>query len=106
MSGSPSDTLPARMAFSRTDRIVVPDCVVTRAVKGSTVLLHTETGRYFTLDDIGGRVWTVLTSSASIQDAHDTLQSEYAADAGEVARDIDALIEALCREGLAEVRRG
>jgi hypothetical protein len=94
------------MAFANTDRIVVPDGVVTRAIKGSTVLLHTATGRYFTLDDIGGRVWTVLTSSATIQDAHDTLRSEYDADATELDRDIDALIETLCREGLAEVRRG
>ena len=71
------DTLPTEMLMSPGDRLIPSDSVVTRVVNGSTVLLNTDTGRYFTLDEVGGRAWTVLTSSPSIQDARDQLLDEY-----------------------------
>ena len=67
------DRLPTEILMSPGDRLVPSDSVVTRVVNGSTVLLNTDTGRYFTLDEVGGRAWTVLTSSPSIQDARDRL---------------------------------
>ena len=88
------------------DRLVPSDSVVTRVVNGSTVLLNTDTGRYFTLDEIGGRAWTVLTSSPSIQDAHDRLLDEYAVDPNELMRDLEMLIASLKEQGLVEVGRG
>jgi len=86
------------------DRLLVPHGVVTRAVDGSTVLLNTVTGRYFTLDDVGSRAWTVLTSSASIQAAYDTLLSEYQVEPGQLRLDLETLIESLGVQGLAEIR--
>jgi hypothetical protein len=88
-----------------TDRLVVPPGVVTRAVEGRTVLLHTATGRYFTLDPIGTRAWALLTSSPSIVSARDTLLAEYDVDPGQLDRDLEELVERLEAEGLVEVRR-
>ena len=94
------------MSMSPRDRIVASESVVTRVVNGSTVLLNTDTGRYFTLDDIGGRAWTVLTSSSSIQEAHDRLLNEYAAESADLMRDLETLIAGLQAQGLVEVARG
>jgi hypothetical protein len=94
------------MSMSPGDRLIPSECVVTRIVNGSTVLLNTDTGRYFTLDDVGGRAWTVLTSSPSIQDARDRLLDEYAVDPVELMHDLDALIASLRQQGLVEVGRG
>ncbi len=87
------------------DRLVVPDHVVTRDVKGDTVLLNTETGRYFTLDEIGSRAWTLLTTSSSILAARDALLAEYAAEPVDLDRDLSALVDHLMARGLVEVRR-
>ena len=88
------------------DRLIPSESVVTRVVNGATVLLNTDTGRYFTLDEIGGRAWTVLTSSSSIEEARDRLLGEYAVEPAELMRDLEALIASLRDQGLAEVGRG
>jgi coenzyme PQQ synthesis protein D (PqqD) len=94
------------MPMSPADRLIASDCVVTRVVNGATVLLNTDTGRYFTLDDVGGRAWTVLTSSPSIEEARDRLLDEYAADPVDLMRDLETLIASLTEQGLVEVGRG
>jgi hypothetical protein len=86
--------------------VVVPERVVTRAVKGATVLLNTETGRYFTLDAIGSRSWTLLTSCPSIGEARDRLMAEFAADPDVLARDLEALVAHLTERGLVEIDGG
>jgi hypothetical protein len=94
------------MKVSLADRVVVPERVVTRAVKGSTVLLNTETGRYFTLDAVGSRSWTLLISCASIGEARDRLLAEFAADADVLGRDLEALVANLAERGLLEIDGG
>jgi hypothetical protein len=86
------------------DRLVVPDCVVTRAIDGATVLLNVDTGHSFLLDDIGTRAWTVLTACSSIQDAYDTLLAEYHVEPEQLRRDLDALVDHLDAQGLLEIR--
>ena len=94
------------MAVSASDRLVVPTGVVARIVKGQTVLLNADTGRYFALDEIGSRAWTLLTSLSSVDAAREALQAEFLADPADLARDVDALIERLLESGLVEVQRG
>ena len=102
----PFDTLPARMPMSSRDRLVASEAAVTRVVNGSTVLLNTETGRYFALDEVGGRAWMALTTSSSIQAARDQLLAEFSADPDELMRDLEILIASLEEYGLIEVGRG
>jgi hypothetical protein len=88
------------------DRLVISDRVVARAVSGATVLLNLDTGRSFMLDDVGARAWSVLMSSASIQDAYDSLLSEYQVEPDQLRTDLSALIVDLEAQGLLEIRRG
>ena len=93
------------MPSSFSGRLVVPRGVVTRAVERSTVLLNSQSGRYFTLDEIGTRAWSVLTTSPSIQAGYDALLLEFAADPDRLARDLAELIDSLSSLGLAEIER-
>ena len=88
------------------DRLVVSDRVVARAVSGATVLLNLDTGRSFMLDDVGARAWSVLMSSASIQDAYESLLTEYEVEPDQLRTDLIALIADLEAQGLLEIRRG
>ena len=84
---------------------MVPRGIVTRAVGGSTVLLNSQTGRYFTLDDIGTRAWTALIESTSIQSAFDRLVAEFQADPQQLRIDLEGLIDDLAERGLVEIQR-
>ena len=76
---------------------------MTRTVEGTTVLLNIETGRSFALDEVGTRVWTLLTSSPSAQGAYEALLAEYQVDPEELRRDVESLIESLGARDLVEI---
>ena len=88
------------------DRLVISDRVVARAVSGATVLLNLDNGRSFMLDDVGARAWSVLMSSASIQEAYDSLLTEYQVEPDQLRTDLASLIIDLEAQGLLEIRRG
>lgn len=88
------------------DRLVASDRVVARPVSGATVLLNLDTGRSFMLDDVGARTWSVLMASASIQEAFDSLLTEYEVEPDQLRTDLTTLIADLEAQGLLEIRRG
>jgi hypothetical protein len=65
-----------------------------------------QTGRYFGLDEVGTRMWAVLTTSVSLQAAFDTLLAEYDIDEQQLQRDLRTLVEKLVEHGLVEIRDG
>ena len=82
----------------------MPDHVVTRLVDGLTVLLDVDSGRTFSLDDIGTRAWQALIEAPSVQAAVEQLQREYEAEPGELERDLRALIDRLASAQLLQVQ--
>jgi hypothetical protein len=90
------------VSLART-RVSVPDHVMTRAVSGSTVLLDIESGRSFTLDPVGTRVWNLLAESGSAHVAYDTLINEFAVEPQDLERDLHALIGQLAAQGLLQL---
>ena len=82
----------------------MPDHVVTRLVDGMTVLLDVDSGRTFSLDDIGTRAWQVLIEAPTIQAAVEQLQREYHAEPGELERDLLALIDRLVSAQLMQLQ--
>ena len=85
-------------------RVIMPDHVVTRLVDGLTVLLDVDSGRTFSLDDIGTRAWQALIEAPSVQAAVEQLQREYEAEPGELERDLRALIDRLASAQLLQVQ--
>jgi len=85
-------------------RVVIPDHVVTRLVDGMTVLLDVDSGRTFSLDDIGTRAWQALIEAPTVQAAVEQLQREYDAEPGELERDLLALIDRLASAQLLQLQ--
>jgi len=87
-----------------TRRVVASERVLVRLVDDQAVLLDSTTGRYFTLDAVGTRAWTLLTSLPSIAAVCETLSGEFAAEPTEVRRDVLALVDELDAAGLVEIQ--
>ena len=90
----------AAMTISFSDRVVVPDGVLISHLQEEAVILNLESERYFGLDDVGTRFLTVLTSSESIEAAHQQLAAEYQVDPQDLRHDLLALVEKLIDQGL------
>lgn len=76
-------------------RVTVPDHVITRVVGGSTVILDVQSGRSFTLDAVGSRVWALLEETGTLGDTIQMLQREFLGDGADVEQDVIALVERL-----------
>jgi hypothetical protein len=90
------------MAISLTTRISVPADVLVQELQGESVILNVNSGRYFGLDEVGSRMWQALTTSPSIQAAHEVLLGEYDVDAEVLRRDFHDFVEKLVEQGLLE----
>ena len=84
-------------------RIRVPATVVSRVVDDATVLLDTATGRYFSLDAVGSRVWSQLSVSPTVDAACEALLEDFDVDPKRLQADVHDLVERLAAAGLVEV---
>jgi hypothetical protein len=94
------------MKLLYTARVSAAAGVMVRELEGESVLLNLNSESYFGLDEIGTRMWTLLTNSNSIQSAYENLLTEYEVEPEKLSRDLDDLIEKLVAHGLAEVAGG
>jgi hypothetical protein len=81
-------------------RTIIPKDVMVRDVAGETVLLNLNTGTYFGLNEVGTRMWYSLEQAGSVQEAFDTLISEYDVEPETLRKDLQKLIEDLVGHGL------
>ena len=68
---------------------------VSTAIPGETVILDPTSGRYFSLDGVGTRVWEMLEQSTSLRTMVAAITSEYDVDAATCEHDLRALLEQL-----------
>ena len=93
------------MSISLTDRVKVPDDVMISGLQDESVLLNLDSERYFGLDDVGTRMFSVLTTSDSVQAAWERLKTEYDVDHEVLRQDLISLVDSLLEQGLVEVAR-
>lgn len=92
------------MTVLRKGRISIPDGVMLRQIDDELVLLNLNTESYFGLDDVGTRMWTCLTESASAEAAYAALEAEYDVDPVQLQADLSSFIDKLAEAGLIDVK--
>jgi hypothetical protein len=88
------------LTLSFEDRVSVPENVMCRELEGESVILNIDTETYFGLDDVGTRMWQVLTESETVRKAYEILLEEYDVEPDLLRRDLMGLIENLAQKGL------
>jgi hypothetical protein len=91
------------MTLSANSRIRAAEGVLVRELDGEAVLLNVNTEQYYGLDEVGARLWAVLTQAESLQAALDQLLGEYEVEADVLRRDVEALAADLLAQGLIRV---
>jgi Coenzyme PQQ synthesis protein D (PqqD) len=71
-----------------------PD-VVFRDLDGEAVILDLASGTYFGLNDVGTRVWQLITDGSDEAQIVDVIASEYDADRATIAADVTRLLNDL-----------
>jgi hypothetical protein len=93
------------MSIAFENRVQVPSDVLLSELDGESVLLNLKTETYFGLDQVGTRMWSLVTTADSIQAAYEALKDEYEVDPDRLRNDLAALLDKLLDQGLLEVGR-
>ena len=84
-------------------RVVIPPDVLSRELDGEGVLLNLETERYYTLDDVGIRMWQLLAEHGDVETVVAQLLDEYNVEQATLRHDLADLIAGLVEANLITV---
>jgi coenzyme PQQ biosynthesis protein PqqD len=74
--------------------------VVAQQAAGKWVLLDVDSGRYYALDDVGGRIWQLCDGSRTVAQIAEVVGDEYDVAGAAVEEDVVALVAELVGESL------
>ena len=89
--------------MKREDRVAVRDGVMFNRVGDEVVLLDLDSGTYYGLDAVGGRLWDLISGSATIGEAIDTMLEEYEVEREVLESDVLRLVNELREKGLISI---
>jgi hypothetical protein len=69
--------------------------VITQQVSDETVLFNMETGHYYSLNELGSRVWELLDGIRTLPEITEILASEYEAPSSVILADVQDLVGSL-----------
>ena len=98
--GSPGGAVPI---VSFADRAAAPAHVMVRFLDREAVLLNLETEQYFGLDEIGTRMWQLVTASPNIDAAYLELLAEFDVEPELLRSNLMELLSRLVESGLLQV---
>ena len=70
---------------------------------GEAVILHLASGTYYSLNEVGALIWSLLQQPRKVRQIVDHVVAEYDVDRDECEADLYRLLDALSREGLIEI---
>ena len=98
-------TVPSGATLQRfllADRFRPLNHVVWTHQADATVLLDADRGLYYTLNEVGGRIWELMAAGEPMIEILRCLGDEYEAPAEALQDDLDGLLRQLLRDGLIE----
>lgn len=91
------------MGLTKDMVVVATSRMVAADVGEGVVILHLESGSYFTLENVAARVWTLIKEPIAVGEIERVLIEEYEVDAQQCHREVIQLLSDLIDEGLLEV---
>lgn len=73
-----------------------------QTIEGEAVLIHLQTGDYYSLNDVGTSFWKLLDGARTVGDCAAKIAAEYSAPMEVVTADLLELAADLAKEGLVE----
>lgn len=79
--------------------------VVAADMDGETVMMRIKSGMYYGLDDIGSRIWDLITTPRQVSQVIDSLMEEYDVGRAQCQKNTLVLLNHLYEEGLIRIAK-
>ena len=73
---------------------------------GEVVILGLESGQYYSLNDVGTRIWDLVQGPKTVLELRDTIVGEYDVEPERCEQDVLEVLKHMVSEGLIEVTSG
>ena len=83
--------------------VKISDKVLFQEIEGECVLLNLSNEQYFGFDEVGTRLWNLLSEDGTTENALNNLQKEFNVDEETLRDDLTELINELSEEGLVAI---
>ncbi len=104
MNGRFSNIINRMITLSQ--KVIIPDHVIFKEVSGEAVLLNQASGKYFSLDDVGTRMWVLMAQKGRLAQVHQDLLAEYEVEPGVLEQHLLELVVKLVEQSLLQVAEG
>ncbi|MDC7223196.1 MAG: PqqD family protein [Spirochaetales bacterium] len=85
------------------DTFKAAEDVISTEMDGEAVLMHVPKGKYFSLNETGSLVWTMLERGpASLQEMADAVLAEFEVEEDRCIRDLTKLVKLMMKKGVLE----
>jgi hypothetical protein len=81
----------------------IPPHVVFTTVEQDAVLLNTLTNKYYSLNEVGARFWTLVANGKALRQAYQVLLDEFEVEPPQLEQDLLELVRQLYNDGLVEI---
>ncbi len=101
-------TSPLQVLSTQPDRRLSAssEALSTVGPTGATAILDPDSGQFYSLNEVAGRVWELLRDGTSFRAIMDQLASEYDVAAETLAVDVERLLEQFAKAGLIAAEGG
>jgi hypothetical protein len=79
--------------------------VAAKVIDGEAILINLSTGQYYSMGDVGGRVWSLIEQNCNSEGIATAIAAEYDVPAATAAADVAELVADLAAENLIEPNR-
>ena len=81
----------------------IPSHVAFTFADQDAVLLNTRTNQYYSLDEVGARLWSLLNEGKQLMESYQALLEEYDVEPAQLEQDLLELVSGLVENGLVEI---
>ena len=78
---------------------------VSADLEGEAVILDTDAGEYYGLNEVGARIWSLLQEPMTFDELVNTLLGEYAVERDQCEREAERLLGQMAEKNLIEIRQ-
>lgn len=85
-------------------KLKVPEGIIRTELDDEIVLMHIESGKYYSLNAVGSVVWKTLASPATLSELCELVMQEFEVDQETCRRDVEVLLDDLLGLKLVETQ--
>lgn len=96
----------AEVGIQPSSRVVRSDAIIFTEFDDAVVMMDVDEGRYYGLDPVGAKIWTLIESGPSVAEVCETLVATYEVAPGTCRDEVRAFMDELHRLGVIRILQG